>query len=83
VYEVVALLAGCGLGYGLRHVTAGRAVLVAAVVAVAIGLTVSTLSGELEIGFEFLVFDTGQVLVAALAVRALARAYESRQTHVT
>lgn len=83
MYEVLALVVGSGIGFGLRHTPTGRAVAVAAVAAVLVGFAVSRLSGELELSAGFLIFDTGQVFLAAIAVRGLARAWLRRRAAST
>jgi hypothetical protein len=78
LYELIPLLAGAATGYLSR--SAGLVVALVAIVAVALvaGSLASTISGELKISAEFLLWDIGQGVVAGVAVRVLARRLEQR-----
>jgi hypothetical protein len=73
VYELVALAIGAGFGMAWRHLGPRAGTPLVVVGALVTGLAVSSLSGELELSWAFLLFDVGQVLVAAACVAALAR----------
>jgi hypothetical protein len=68
MFEGVAIAVGLMLGVAMRHISAPRMrATVLIVLSLVAGSAVSAAAGELEISFGFLVFDCGQVLVAALA----------------
>jgi hypothetical protein len=49
---------------------------------VAVGAIVSSISGELSISWGFLVFDIGQVLIAAAVAMTLSAVWRNRRRHV-
>jgi hypothetical protein len=83
VYEVLAIVAGVAIG-----LIAGRLsstpLKIAAIIAgsIAVGTIVSSISGELSISWGFLVFDIGQVLIAAAVAMTLSALWRSRHRHV-
>jgi hypothetical protein len=80
VYELAALLIGAGLGVVLHRLGPRVGVPIVGLGALSAGLLVSSLSGELELSWAFLLFDIGQVLVAAICVAALARVVSSQSS---
>jgi hypothetical protein len=74
VYEIIALAVGAGIGMAAYQLDPrGRASLILAGGSLT-GLAVSLLSGELEISPAFLIFDVGQVILAAVCAIALIEA---------
>jgi hypothetical protein len=76
MYEFAALLIGIGLGLVLYRVDLWTALVLAVAGAVGGGLAVSAASGELVLSWAFLLFDVGQILVAAICTAVLARAID-------
>jgi hypothetical protein len=72
VYEFVALAVGAALGIAWHRLGLAAGAPLVAAGALTTGVLVSWLSGELEVSWAFLVFDVGQVVVAAGCVAALA-----------
>lgn len=79
MYEFVALWIGAGLGLAYHRLPPRAGVPIVVVGAICTGLLVSSLSGELELSWAFLLFDIGQVLVAATCVAVLVRAFGARR----
>lgn len=79
MYEFAALTVGVALWVILYRLGPRVGAPVVGVGALATGLLVSGLSGELEMSWGFLVFDVGQVVVAALCGAALASAIAQRR----
>lgn len=79
MYEFAALLIGAGLGVAFHNLQPRVGVPIVGLGAVSTGLLVSSLSGELELSWAFVLFDVGQVLVAAICVAALARVVSNRR----
>jgi hypothetical protein len=74
MYEIIPIITGVLLGVFVGSTPRGRAsTLLVAAVAVLVGFFASSISGELEIGWSFVIFDIGQVVVAYLLARTLAR----------
>jgi hypothetical protein len=74
MYELLALSFGAALGVTLHRLGRRIGGVVVACGAVAFGVAVSWISGELAVSWGFLVVDVGQIVVAALLVALLARA---------
>jgi len=49
---------------------------------VAVGAIVNSISGELSISWGFLVFDIGQVVIAAAVAMTLSAVWRNRRSHV-
>jgi hypothetical protein len=49
---------------------------------VAVGAIVNSISGELSVSWGFLVFDIGQVLVAAAVAMTLSAVWRNNRRHV-
>lgn len=80
MYEVLAIGLGLMLGMAVRRAVGPRwRVPVLILLSVAIGSAVSAAAGELEISAGFLVFDCGQVVVAALAAAGVVEWVERRR----
>lgn len=74
MYEIIALAVGVGIGtvaHRLDHRVRVPLILVGGLLT---GFAASLLSGELEISPGFLLFDVGQVILAAVCVIALIEA---------
>jgi hypothetical protein len=83
VYEILAILAGVLIGLTAERLTS-TPLKIAAITAgsVAVGAIVSSISGELSISWGFLVFDIGQVLIAAAITMVLSALWRSRRRQV-
>jgi hypothetical protein len=80
MYELAALAVGVGLGAAWQRLGSGPGLPLVLGGALVTGLAVSSLSGELALSWGFLVFDIGQVVVAAACGAALARVVARRAT---
>jgi hypothetical protein len=79
MYEVLAIVAGIGLGAALRRVPRGRAVVLLVPLGMLLGTAVSALAGELELSVGFVVFDTLQVTMVAVATHVVVNALAARR----
>ena len=83
MYEILAIVAGVVIGLIAARL-ASTPLKIAAIItgSVAVGVIVSSISGELSISWGFLVFDIGQVLIAAAVAMTLGAVWRSRRRHV-
>lgn len=82
MYELIALTVGAMLGVALHRLGPRIGIPLLAGGALATGFLVSSLSGELEVSWGFLLFDIGQVVAAAVGVAVLLTALDRRRaTH--
>jgi hypothetical protein len=83
VYEILAIVAGVVIGLIVAHLSS-TALKIATIImgSVAVGAIVSSISGELSISWGFLVFDIGQVLIAAAVAMTLSAVWRNRRRHV-
>jgi hypothetical protein len=71
--EALPVAVGVLIGFGAwRLVSARFRVVVMLVVSPLAGLSITYLTGELSVSWAFVVFDVGQVLLAALATNMIA-----------
>jgi uncharacterized membrane protein len=80
MYEMLALAAGVGLGLTVVQVPQRFRWLLCVVGAMAIGVSVAALSGELAESWAFALFDTVQAAVAAGLTVYLVIAWRKRRT---
>jgi hypothetical protein len=74
MYELIPIATGVVLGFLAGSTRSNRATtLLAAVIAVAVGLFAATISGEVEMSWVFVVFDVGQVLASYFLTSWLVR----------
>jgi|SoiMethySBSTD1v2_1073268.scaffolds.fasta_scaffold478530_2 hypothetical protein len=79
MYEVIAIGLGIALGAAFARVHPARRALAFMVpLAILGGAAVTAASGELEVSIGFLVFDTLQTTVAAVATYALVTVWQTR-----
>ena len=83
MYEILAIVAGVVIGLIAARLSS-TALKIATIImgSVAVGAIVSSISGELSISWGFLVFDIGQVLIAAAVAMTLSAVWRSRRRHV-
>jgi hypothetical protein len=83
VYEILAIVAGVVIGLIAARLSS-TALKIATIImgSVAVGAIVSSISGELSISWGFLVFDIGQVLIAAAVAMTLSAVWRNRRRHV-
>jgi hypothetical protein len=83
VYEILAIVAGVVIGLIVARLSS-TALKIATIImgSVAVGAIVSSISGELSISWGFLVFDIGQVLIAAAVAMTLSAVWRNRRRHV-
>jgi hypothetical protein len=83
VYEILAIVAGVVIGLIAARLSS-TALKIATIImgSVAVGAIVSSFSGELSISWGFLVFDIGQVLIAAAVAMTLSAVWRNRRRHV-
>jgi hypothetical protein len=79
VYEIIALGVGVGIGTLAYRLDQRGRVAVILVGGLLTGFAVSLLSGELEVSLEFMLFDVGQVILAAVCALALIEAVSRRR----
>jgi hypothetical protein len=79
VYEIVAIAVGVGIGVVAYRLDSRARVAAIVVGGLLTGFAVSLLSGELEISPGFLLFDCGQVMLAAVCAMALVEAVNRRR----
>jgi hypothetical protein len=79
MFELIALTVGAMLGVALHRLGPRIGIPLVAGGALATGFFVSSLSGELEVSWGFLLFDIGQVVAAAAGAAVLLRALERRR----
>jgi hypothetical protein len=83
VYEILAIVAGVVIGLiAVRLSSTPLKIATIITGSVAVGVIVSSISGELSISWGFLVFDIGQVLIAAAVAMTLSAVWRSRRRHV-
>jgi hypothetical protein len=83
VYEILAILAGVVIGLIAARLSSTPLKIAAIITgSVAVGVIVSSISGELSMSWGFLVFDIGQVLIAAAVAMPLSAVWRSRRRHV-
>jgi hypothetical protein len=83
VYEILAIVAGVLIGLIAARLSSIPLKIAAIVTgSVAVGAIVSSISGELSISWGFLVFDIGQVLIAAAVAMTLSAVWRNRRRHV-
>jgi hypothetical protein len=82
MYEILAIAAGILIGLLVESV-ATRQVKVAALAlgSVIVGAVVSFISGELRESWAYLVFDTTQVLIAAVVTAVCVALWRQRSQH--
>jgi len=82
MYEILAIAAGILIGLLVESV-ATRQVKVAALAlgSVIVGAVVSFISGELRESWAYLVFDTTQVLIAAVVTTVCVAVWRQRSQH--
>jgi hypothetical protein len=79
MHEIFPVTAGAVLGLSIGRIrNALLQWLTLLVLAVAIGLTASLISGEVELSLGFIPVDVAQVLVVALLARALTVVWQRR-----
>jgi hypothetical protein len=78
VYELIALAVGAGLGLTSKRFGRRAWSALICVGSCGTGVIVSSLSGELSTSWGFLVFDVGQVAVAAVCAAAVIEALDRR-----
>lgn len=83
MYEILAIVAGVVIGLIAARLSS-TALKIATIImgSVAVGAIVSSISGELSISWGFLVFDIGQVLIAAAVAMTLSAVWRNRRRHV-
>jgi uncharacterized protein YacL len=82
VYEILAILAGVVIGLIAARLSSTPLKIAAIITgSVAVGVIVSSISGELSMSWGFLVFDIGQVVVAAAVAMTLSTVWRSRRRH--
>ena len=83
MYEILAIVAGVVIGLIAARLSSTPLKIAAIITgSVAVGAIVSSISGELSISWGFLVFDIGQVLIAAAVAMTLSAVWRSRRRHV-
>jgi hypothetical protein len=83
VYEILAIVAGVLIGLIAARLSSIPLKIAAIVTgSVAVGAIVSSISGELSISWGFLVFDIGQVVIAAAVAMTLSAVWRNRRRHV-
>jgi hypothetical protein len=83
VYEILAIVAGVVIGLIAARLSSTPLKIAAIITgSVAVGVIVSSISGELSISWGFLVFDIGQVLIAAAVTMTLSALWRNRRRHV-
>jgi hypothetical protein len=82
VYEILAIVAGVVIGLIATRLSSTPLKIAAIITgSVAVGVIVSSISGELSMSWGFLVFDIGQVVVAAAVAMTLSTVWRSRRRH--
>jgi uncharacterized protein YacL len=82
VYEILAIVAGVVIGLIAARLSSIPLKIAAIITgSVAVGVIVSSISGELSMSWGFLVFDIGQVVVAAAVAMTLSTVWRSRRRH--
>ena len=83
MYEILAIVAGVVIGLIAVRLSSTPLKIAAIITgSVAVGVIVSSISGELSMSWGFLVFDIGQVLIAAAVAMTLSAVWRSRRRHV-
>ena len=83
MYEILAIVAGVVVGLIAARLTSTPLKIAAIITgSVAVGVIVSSISGELSISWGFLVFDIGQVLIAVAMTMVLSALWRSRRRQV-
>lgn len=82
MYEILAIVAGGVIGLIAARLSSTPLKIAAIITgSVAVGVIVSSISGELSMSWGFLVFDIGQVLIAAAVAMTLSAVWRSRRGH--
>lgn len=82
MYEILAIVAGVIIGMIAVRLSSTLLKIGAIITgSVAVGVIVSSISGELSLSWGFLVFDIGQVLIAAAVAMTLSAVWRSRRRH--
>jgi hypothetical protein len=83
VYEILAIVAGVVIGLIAARLSSTTLKIAAIITgSVAVGVIVSSISGELSISWGFLVFDIGQVLIAAAVAVVLSSLWQHQRSRV-
>ena len=83
MYEILAIVAGVVIGLIAQRLPSIQLKIAMIVVgSVAVGAIVSSISGELSISWGFLVFDIGQVLIAAVVAMVLSALWLHQRSRV-
>jgi hypothetical protein len=83
VYEILAIVAGVVIGLIAARLSSTPLKIAAIITgSVAVGVIVSSVSGELSISWGFLVFDIGQVLIAAAVAVVLSSLWQHQRSRV-
>jgi hypothetical protein len=83
VYEILAIVAGVVIGLIAARLSSTPLKIAAIITgSVAVGVIVSSISGELSISWGFLVFDIGQVLIAAAVAVVLSSLWQHQRSRV-